>query len=490
MKSWTSDAVAYGIYLSNKQSRKKKDNERYQEDIRRSIRRKKIANERYQENIRCSFQQPESAEFFGFLLRYGSLTRDQMAALSNQTPSRDTSRKSLEELQECGYLETCDTRNRVYRLSDKAFWDPETDRPNPSDVDAEELMAAITGVKENDARRGKGCRRRKTTAGKMVGINHNKSKKRRIESNDRMSSRTRLQRSTVSTLAVFQNEDLMGEVAEYLDAKTLLFTMVAISKTVRPRISHEHAMRCAMATKRGRKRMQHLMSLIRKDCIYTPSPMRILKLATGRRCEKCNRTQTNNLNALGLFLCTSCISTMVTEAKSHGEQAHMPLFRAAIDEDRCAKLVRTDKKTVQYFMYAENTPFHDRANEKVGPLMSLGNLTSAANLETPPSPEILIEILESVSADDPYRSKIPLILEACETLHPMGQKYNHLGIVDHSGPFRGVFRSMWQVLVQWENGERTWQPLTQFAMDDFESCASYARDHDLIDTKGWKRFRR
>ena len=449
MKSSTPDAVAYVISLSN---------------------------ERYQEEIRRSFQRPESAEIFGLLLRYGSLTRNDMAALSNPARSRNAYRKALEELRECGYIETCNTLNRVYRLSDKSFLDPETDRPSPSDIDTGELIAVLTG--------GKGRRRRKTASGKIAARKHqNKSKKQRIERNNGMSPRTRLQISTLSTLAVFENDDLMGEVAEYLDAKNLLFAMVVISKRVRPRISYEHAIRCAMATERGRRRMQHLTNLIREGCIYTPSPMRILKLATGRRCENCNRTQTNKINGLGVFFCTSCILPMVKEAKPRGEQSvtHVSLFLAAIHEDRCAKLIRSAKKTLQYFMYTGITPFRDRENEKVGPLVSVANLTAV------PSSVTLIEILESVSADDPYRSKIPSILEACEKFHPMGKTYNHLGIVDHSGPFRR--RSMWQVLVQWENGERTWQPLTQFAMDDFESCESYAKDHGLLDTLGWRRFR-
>jgi hypothetical protein len=399
-----------------------------------------------------------------------------MAALSNPAHSRSGDRKALEELQECGYIETRNTINRVYRLSDKAFLDPEADRPSPSDIDTGELIAVIT--------LGKGRRRRKTESGKNgVGNHQNKSKKQKIERNNG-SPRTRLQRSTVSTLAVFENNDLMSEVAEYLDAKTLLFAMVAISKRVRPRISYEHAMRCAMATERGRRRMQHLTNLIQQGCIYTPSPMRILRLATGRRCENCNRTQTNNLNDLGVFFCTTCILPMVKEAKPCGKQAvtHLSLFRAAIDEDQCAKFIRSAKKVLRYFMYTGITPFRDRANEKVGPLVSLADLIAA------PSSATLDEILESVSADDPYRPKIPLILEACEKFHPMGKTYNHLGIVDHSGPFRA--RSMWQVLIQWENGERTWQPLTQFAMDDFESCESYAKDHGLLDTLGWRRFRR
>jgi hypothetical protein len=45
------------------------------------------------------------------------------------------------------------------------------------------------------------------------------------------------------------------------------------------------------------------------------------------------------------------------------------------------------------------------------------------------------------------------------------------------------------VLVEWENGEITTEPLSVIAADDPVTCAIYAREHDLLDVEGWKRFR-
>jgi hypothetical protein len=45
------------------------------------------------------------------------------------------------------------------------------------------------------------------------------------------------------------------------------------------------------------------------------------------------------------------------------------------------------------------------------------------------------------------------------------------------------------VLVKWENGEITTEPLLVIAADDPVTCAVYAREHDLLDVEGWKRFR-
>jgi hypothetical protein len=44
-------------------------------------------------------------------------------------------------------------------------------------------------------------------------------------------------------------------------------------------------------------------------------------------------------------------------------------------------------------------------------------------------------------------------------------------------------------MVEWENGETTTEPLSVIAANDPVTCAIYAKEHDLLDTEGWKRFR-
>jgi hypothetical protein len=44
------------------------------------------------------------------------------------------------------------------------------------------------------------------------------------------------------------------------------------------------------------------------------------------------------------------------------------------------------------------------------------------------------------------------------------------------------------VLVEWENGEIRTEPLSVIAANESVTCAVYAREHDLLDVKGWKRF--
>ena len=47
----------------------------------------------------------------------------------------------------------------------------------------------------------------------------------------------------------------------------------------------------------------------------------------------------------------------------------------------------------------------------------------------------------------------------------------------------------YNVLVDWETGEKTYEPLSVLAADDPVTCASYAKKNDQLHVDGWKRFR-
>jgi hypothetical protein len=70
------------------------------------------------------------------------------------------------------------------------------------------------------------------------------------------------------------------------------------------------------------------------------------------------------------------------------------------------------------------------------------------------------------------------------------QLYRFRRIAAHQGPLRSSDKdykgSMYNVLVEWETGESTYEPLDLIASDDPVSCAEYAIQHGLLDTPGWK----
>jgi hypothetical protein len=44
------------------------------------------------------------------------------------------------------------------------------------------------------------------------------------------------------------------------------------------------------------------------------------------------------------------------------------------------------------------------------------------------------------------------------------------------------------VLVEWETGETTYEPLDLIASDDPVTFAEYAKKNNLLEIPGWKRF--
>ena len=66
-------------------------------------------------------------------------------------------------------------------------------------------------------------------------------------------------------------------------------------------------------------------------------------------------------------------------------------------------------------------------------------------------------------------------------------------LIGHQGPLRPTDPNWkgckFNVLVDWETGEKTYEPLSVLAADDPVTCATYAKENDLLHIDGWKRFR-
>ena len=67
-------------------------------------------------------------------------------------------------------------------------------------------------------------------------------------------------------------------------------------------------------------------------------------------------------------------------------------------------------------------------------------------------------------------------------------------IIAHQGPLESTDPnhklSKYNVMVEWESGEVTYEPLTLISKDDPITCAVYVKKHDLLDTTGWKHLKR
>jgi hypothetical protein len=63
-------------------------------------------------------------------------------------------------------------------------------------------------------------------------------------------------------------------------------------------------------------------------------------------------------------------------------------------------------------------------------------------------------------------------------------------IISHQGPLKPTYPrymgSKWNVELEWENGEITFEPLNVIKRDDPITCAIYAREHKLLNEDGWR----
>ena len=71
--------------------------------------------------------------------------------------------------------------------------------------------------------------------------------------------------------------------------------------------------------------------------------------------------------------------------------------------------------------------------------------------------------------------------------------FNFRSIIGHQGPpaasdpeWKG---SKYNVQMEWETGEITYEPLSIISADDPVTCAAYAKENDLLSLEGWHRFR-
>ena len=71
--------------------------------------------------------------------------------------------------------------------------------------------------------------------------------------------------------------------------------------------------------------------------------------------------------------------------------------------------------------------------------------------------------------------------------------YRFRAIIGHEGPLKVTDPnwkgSKWNVQIEWETGEITFEPLSVIAADDPITSAAFAKEKNLYNLDGWKRFR-
>ena len=72
--------------------------------------------------------------------------------------------------------------------------------------------------------------------------------------------------------------------------------------------------------------------------------------------------------------------------------------------------------------------------------------------------------------------------------------YRFKCIKDHKGPYTSsdpeYNGSSYNLLIEWETGEQTWEPLSNIIASDPYTCAVYDKEHNLLNAPGWKLSKR
>ena len=93
-----------------------------------------------------------------------------------------------------------------------------------------------------------------------------------------------------------------------------------------------------------------------------------------------------------------------------------------------------------------------------------------------------------------YNQLMDFIQKGTDAEEDPDSLFKFRGIVAHQGPLESTDPdhkgSKYNVMVEWESGEVTYEPLTLISKDDPITCAVYAKKHDLLDTTGWKHLKR
>jgi hypothetical protein len=93
-----------------------------------------------------------------------------------------------------------------------------------------------------------------------------------------------------------------------------------------------------------------------------------------------------------------------------------------------------------------------------------------------------------------YDELISILSEQDDREDAGDTQWTFKGIIGHEGPLKTTYPSYngckYNVLVQWEDGTTTMEPLSIIGADDPVSCADYAKNNNLLDVEGWKRFKR
>mmetsp|Transcript_26949 Transcript_26949/g.65440 ORF Transcript_26949/g.65440 Transcript_26949/m.65440 type:complete len:593 (-) Transcript_26949:121-1899(-) len=174
----------------------------------------------------------------------------------------------------------------------------------------------------------------------------------------------------VATVAktLFGITDVVSQLFSFLDPRSLL-RFSCVNKDFSSLLTYEHVVRAAMMRGGfGATSLERMVLLINHGLIWVPSPIRLLRVVCGKRCEKCSDGSPRYASAsFGVFLCDKCIEACTTPIE-HWKKPILAYKRAPL----VCFGPRKGPWTMKKFFF--KSPMKDRTSEDIGPLVTFQHI--------------------------------------------------------------------------------------------------------------------
>jgi hypothetical protein len=168
--------------------------------------------------------------------------------------------------------------------------------------------------------------------------------------------------------------DALDRILAFLDVASL-FQFAFSSKQFRAMLTHEHVVRSGRNS--GGFSSQSVSKVIdlaaKRKTIFLPSPLRLLRLANGKRCERsdCEKRVNNVRSHYGLFICSNHSAEVAKIVPFKSIRSHVNDHV----NDRMCQMQHQGK------VHMLRRPFTDATGERAGPIVAESELTDQDALE-------------------------------------------------------------------------------------------------------------
>lgn len=170
---------------------------------------------------------------------------------------------------------------------------------------------------------------------------------------------------------LFGCADVVSVIFSFLEIRGLL-RFVCVSKGFKSLLSYDHVVRATMLSGGfPMTSLERMIPPIRERKIWIPSPLRLLRVVCGKRCEQCNKPTRFVCGSFGVFLCADKCLNGNTKLLRRSKQ-WMPYLSAP-------RVLLGPRKGPRYsHMYLLKSPLTDTSGENIGPLITADDVEKMA----------------------------------------------------------------------------------------------------------------